>query len=266
MTAEPARQAHRHGDEQLAPIDAGRAGTPESARRTLRGTYDHDRTDGPRGLLCLQGGRELTPACVPMDRAILERTGPLVTVLAGAARPGDDYEGASHRTRTYYEALGATVTVVPDPRDDPGRALEVFAGDVDLLVMPGGSPDGLLGVLSGPIGERVRTLHATGVAISGASAGAMVLCDRTILPGAGTIEAGLGLAVGIAIPHWSPGAERRWSLPPTEMDGVVWGLPECGGVVVHDDTVRAVGAGTPSQLAHGDWVAIDRDRAVPSPR
>ncbi len=54
------------------------------------------------GVLCLQGGRELTPPCEEMDRTVLERSDGSVVVLAGAARPGSDYAGASKRTVAHY--------------------------------------------------------------------------------------------------------------------------------------------------------------------
>ena len=59
------------------------------------------------GLLCLQGGRELTPDCRDMDREVLGLAGGSVAVLAGAARPGTDYAGASRRARDHYAAIDA---------------------------------------------------------------------------------------------------------------------------------------------------------------
>ena len=91
-------------------------------------------TAGPVGVLCLQGGRELTPPCEEMDRSVLERSGGEVVVLAGAARPGSDYAGASARTVAHYRTLGAAVSVVPDPRDDVFAALDALTDDVGLIV------------------------------------------------------------------------------------------------------------------------------------
>ena len=215
------------------------------------------------GLLCLQGGRELTPPCREMDQEVVERTGPSVAVLAGAARVGSDYAGASERTRAHYAGLGADVRVVPDPREEMTSALDAL-DSIDLLVLPGGSPGALLGVLSGPIGARVIELHHRGMAMSGASAGAMVLCTQTVVPGSGARAPGLGLAPGLAVPHWSPGSERRWSLD--GVDGLVlWGLPECGGVLLEDAGVRAVGHGTPGVRSGGEWRSVSRDAPEPVP-
>lgn len=216
------------------------------------------------GPICLQGGRELTPPCDEMDRAVLERCAGTVVVLAGAARRGSDYRGASARTVAHYQRLGVTVTVVPDPRDDHAAALDALATDVGMIVLPGGSPGGLLDVLTArpgdseaSIGERLITLHAGGTAVSGASAGAMVLCAETATPDrTGGPAAGLALVRGMAIPHWSRGSERRWSLP----DTLLWGLPECGGVLIDDDSMIGVGQGQASVRVDGTWRAVDRHR------
>ena len=222
---------------------------------------------GGPGAICLQGGRELTPPCDAMDRAVLDRCSGTVVVLAGAARPGSDYAGASGRTVAHYRRLGADVVVVPDPRDAHAAALAALHDEVGLVVLPGGSPGGLLDVLTDrpsgatpTIGERLVGMWEAGTVISGASAGAMVLCARTATPDrSGGLAAGLDLVAGVAIPHWSPGSERRWSLP----DSLLWGLPECGGVLIEDGSMIGVGQGTASVRVEGTWRAIDRRTPEP---
>ena len=222
-------------------------------------------TDGV-GVLCLQGGRELTPPCEEMDRSVLERSDGNVVVLAGAARPGSDYAGASARAVAHYRTLGATVSVVHDPRDDVFEALDALTDDVGLIVMPGGSPGGLLDVLSvvdgGSIGRRLVELWRAGTAISGASAGAMVMCSSTVTPDRSDgAAAGLGLVAGLAIPHWSPGSERRWAVSASPL----WGLPECGGVLVAGEHITAVGQGNPSVQIDGEWQRVSRSGTDPLP-
>lgn len=221
------------------------------------------------GAICLQGGRELTPACDEMDREVLERCSGTVVVLAGAARPGSDYAGASARTVAHYRRLGVTVEVVPDPRDDHAAALAALGDRTGLVVLPGGSPGGLLDLLTTrtalapTIAEHLLALWSTGTAISGASAGAMVLCARTATPDRSAgLATGLDLVPGVAIPHWSRGSERRWSLP----DTLLWGLPECGGVLIDGDSMIGVGQGAASIRAAGSWTAIDRRTPEPLPR
>lgn len=214
------------------------------------------------GAICLQGGRELTAACDDMDRTVLERSSGPAVVLAGAARPGSDYAGASARTVAHYRRLGVDVEIVPDPRNDHAAALGALHDDVGLVVLPGGSPSGLLDVLTmkGPGGrpslaDRLIELWTSGAALSGASAGAMVLCTSTATPDRSADRAaGLGLVDGMAIPHWSPGSERRWALPDTQL----WGLPECGGALIDGHTTVAVGRGAAAVRIDGTWSTLPR--------
>ena len=208
------------------------------------------------GLLCLQGGREFTIDCVDMDRAVVERASAgVVAVIAGAARVGSDYDGASDRARRHYIGLGVDVVVVPDPREEADRAVEALADSIHLVVLPGGSPANLLGVLSGAVGQRLLAMHASGTAISGASAGAMVLCSRMVRPDRdGNVVEALGLVDGLALPHWSPGA-ARWNVPDSE---TLWGLPECGGVLIDGDEYVAVGHGAASIRRQGEWTPVPR--------
>ena len=207
------------------------------------------------GLLCLQGGREFTDGCRAMDAEVLAAAQAVrVAVLAGAARVGSDYEGASARARRYYASLGVDVQTIPDPRSDPGASAAALGDDIDLVVLPGGSPTLLLDVLTGEVRARLVDLYVSGTAISGASAGAMVMCSHVVRPDRGDVVDGLGLVDGLALPHWRDGADPRWSVP----DVSLWGLPECGGVIVDNDAVRGVGAGVAS-LHHGDgWQPIPR--------
>ena len=219
------------------------------------------------GAICLQGGREFTPDCVEMDRSVVELTpnGDTV-VLAGAARIGDDYAGACRRAAAHYASFGVEAVPVPDPRTDERAALDVLADDIALVILPGGSPAGLLAVLADPdsdeltpVGARVVDLHRAGTVISGASAGAMVLCEQTAMPerrlrrGPSTRPA-LGLVEGLAIPHWSPEGST-WKVPD---DLALWGLPECGGVIVDQHSVVAVGEGAPSRRISGRWQPVER--------
>lgn len=220
------------------------------------------------GTICLQGGREFGSGCRDLDMEVLRRTqmGPIV-VLAGAAQPGKQYTTASRNAARYYSNLSGDPAVpAPDPREELGACLDTL-GQASMVVLPGGSPTELLRVLTeldeGVVGERLRALHADGITLSGASAGAMVLCARTWLAdGDGSITDGLGLVPGIALPHHEPGREGRAGTPP---ELPVWGLPECGGVLIDDDGVVAAGAGTPVLVRNGEVEELSRStpRALP---
>ncbi len=213
------------------------------------------------GVICLQGGREFTADCREMDAEVLQVAGHgRVAIIAGAARLGSDYSGASARAGRHYAALGRDVVVVPDPRESVSAAVSAMTDDISLVVLPGGSPASLLKVLSGRVGTRLAEMHTAGTAISGASAGAMVLCSRMVQPGRkAEIVDGLRLVRGLALPHWTPDSDRGWPIP-ADLD--LWGLPECGGVVLIDGAAYAVGQGRPAVRSDGRWKLIRRNQLV----
>ncbi len=217
------------------------------------------------GPLLLQGGAEMQPACREMDLELLDLApdGDVVVVL-GAATPGADHDRATGRARRYYGALTSrAVVVAPHPQVDLDGCLAAVAA-AGAVVLPGGSPSRLhegLHEQDGRLGGLLLQLHQDGVALSGSSAGAMVLCDRTVLPerrrvAGPAVADGLGLLPGLAMVH-DDGGDRGWS-DPDDPDGPRWGLPEAGGVLLVDDALRAVGQGSPRLLLDGAEHAIGR--------
>ena len=218
-------------------------------------------------MLCLQGGAEFGPRCREMDAALLERAdgGPVV-VAALAGAPGAEYRTAGENGVRHFRALGARSAVVaPDAREDPGAALDALR-TARLLVLPGGSPAGLLDALqSTPVGALVAELLADGAVVMGSSAGAMVLCEWTVLPDregphGPQVVRGLGLAPGLLVlPHWSgAGGRERWlqAVAQTVPAGVrALGLPEQSGVLVDDGALTAVGTSA-------TWL-VDEQRELP---
>lgn len=217
------------------------------------------------GLVCLQGGAEFGAACRDMDAEVLARTpvGPVVVVPAAAEGPGA-YAQAGRNASRWFGRLGADqVAVAPDPAEDPAAAADVIA-QAALVALPGGSPSRLLDALTGPAGDAVRDVWAGGATLWGASAGAMVLCASTVLPDRGRrVVDGLGVVPGLALPHFA--GEDRFGL---ELPAGTprWGLPECGGVLLEHDTVRAVGAGEPVLLLDDTREVLPRGtgRMVPT--
>ena len=223
------------------------------------------------GPVLLQGGAEMQPACRDMDSALLDLVDDLgiVVVLLGAAGPGDDYARTAARAWDYYEPLvgDRTLHVAPHPEDDLDSCVLAVSA-ASLLVIPGGSPARLLQGLRagrGRLADTITRMNEAGVAVSGASAGAMVLCERTVLPehrGAGSLVVadGLGLVPGLALAHDDGVGDRGWQ-DPDRPDGLRWGLPEAGGVLLHGGRVRAVGRGQVRVLA-GDRRAVVGARPV----
>lgn len=208
--------------------------------------------------ICLQGGGEFSPGCRAMDADLVRRAGGRVVVTALAGAPGRDYDTATAHGVRHFRALGAgDVVGAPDARQDPAGARAALK-QARLLVLPGGSPSGLLAALRTTlIGDVLTEVLADGGVLMGASAGAMVLGTWTALPdrrSAGALEVAeaLGLAGDLAVvPHWSGGSSRGdWlraldaQLPPST---VLLGLPEESGVLVEDGVLTAVGT-TPVRL------------------
>ena len=132
--------------------------------------------------------------------------------------------------------------------------MTLITGDSGSSSRARSSLSSLLDVMSGPVREHLLELRADGMAMSGASAGAMVMCSHTARPDRGDVVDGLGLVDGLALPHWSAGAAPRWSVP----DVMLWGLPECGGVIIDNGVPRGVGAGAAAVRSGGGWHPVPR--------
>jgi peptidase E len=203
------------------------------------------------GLVCLQGGNELTPPCRQMDSDLLARAphGPAV-VLPVAARRGSDYGRTADNARRYLSALGAEVAVPEDPRRDPAQALDVV-GAAGLIVLTGGSPRLLRdGLVETGLDAALREASRRGALVMGASAGAMVACDTTLLPqwrGNPRSGPGIGLVHGyVVVPHFD-GKRSAWVREALAHAPAALGIPECSGVIVDGPELTAVGS-APSTL------------------
>jgi cyanophycinase-like exopeptidase len=166
-----------------------------------------------------------------------------VLVVPFAAAPGREREIAAGNARRWYLGLGATdVDVVLHEGEAEAFADGLGAGD--LVVLPGGSPQRLLAGLA-PAATALGAAIDRGAAVSGSSAGAMVLCRWTVLPGGSPrVVPALGVVpVDLVVPHYrgaSPWVGAARGVVPA--DGVLLGLPERSGVVVRaDGTFEAVG-------------------------
>ena len=211
------------------------------------------------GAVCLQGGAEFGDGGRTMDAAVLARAEGPVVVAPLASPPGESYRRTGEEGARWYRSLGAPdVLVAPDPREHPAEGLDVLRS-ARLVVLPGGSPARLLSALQSTGADRaVADVLADGGVVSGASAGAMVLCSWTVLPdapGGLAAVAGLGVVRGAAVlPHWRPGDARQdWqdALAAAEPGLELLGLAEQSGVLVDGGTLTAVGAAPTRLLTTG---------------
>src|SRR5207247_9439589 len=134
----------------------------------------------------------------------LERSGSsVVTVLPTAAK--DHPEMAVATAARYFRSLGGEVRAAEvasradaeDPRVRDRLAAARF------LYLAGGDPRYLHAVLSGtPAWAGVLDALEAGATVAGSSAGAMVLCDRMLIPGSASTQPGLGVVHDLAVlPH-----------------------------------------------------------------
>ena len=203
------------------------------------------------GVVCLQGGNELTPPCRQMDSDLLARAphGPVV-VLPLASRRGSDYDRTADNAARYLTELGADVAVPDDPRRDAAPAL-ALVGEAGMIVLTGGSPRRLRdGLVDTGLDAAIHTASRRGALVMGASAGAMVACTTTLLPqwrGNPASGAGIGLVDGyVVVPHFD-GKRSAWVREALANAPAAIGIPECSGVIVAGGELTAVGV-APSTL------------------
>lgn len=126
------------------------------------------------GTLGLLSGDEFLPEVTAFDRALLAATGPRVGLVLCADHRSAPKSGSL--ARDHFASLGAEVV-----------DLDVIHGDdhpeVDLLYLAGGSPAELLDCLRGnEAWTGVMRSWTKGAGLCGASAGAMALCEHTLIP------------------------------------------------------------------------------------
>lgn len=216
------------------------------------------------GLVCLQGGGELTPACNEMDEALLERCSGPVAVLPLAATSGEAYGRTCAQGVSHFRRLGAEAYEVPNPRGGEADVTDVLQ-EAGLVVLPGGSPSQLLRELQRTGLDDVLRAHvAAGRAVMGASAGAMVLGSLLLLPDSGMrVEEGLGIAPGVVVvPHWD-GRRKDWLKALSDAEGVLLGLPEESGVLLEDGRMTAVGARNVRVIREGTDLSVGASRPAP---
>jgi cyanophycinase-like exopeptidase len=197
------------------------------------------------GVVCLQGGNELTPPCRQMDSDLLARAphGPVVVLPLASAR-GSDYSRTADNAARYLTELGADVAVPDDPRRDAAPALALVP-DAGMIVLTGGSPRRLRdGLVDTGLDAALLAASRRGALVMGASAGAMVACTTTLLPqwrGNPQSGPGIGLVDGyVVVPHFD-GKRTGWVREALANAPAVIGIPECSGVIVADAELAAVG-------------------------
>ena len=220
-----------------------------------------------RGPLILVGSGEFTPAMDDLDRDVLAAVGKRrvrVAIVPTASGLEDTSESWAELGKAHFAALGAEVVpVMVLRRDDAWERKWIDAlRDVDWVYFSGGRPQHAINVLAGtPFWEEVVRRHRSGAVLAGASAGAMMLGEKSYapddfdaagLPQSVSIRDGLRVLGGhFVIPHFDLLAQ----FPPERVQTWVTAWPEgFRGIGIDEDTAVIEGA--------EGWTVHGRGRAV----
>lgn len=164
------------------------------------------------GAVGLLSGDEFLPPVEEFDRALIAAAGPRVALLLCAdprAAPKSANLGVAH-----YRRLGAEPIVLDVLAREQARAGAL--PDYDVLFLAGGDPSTLLACLRGtPLWEEAVARWRRGVALAGASAGAMALCRHCLEPEPGAFaptrwSRGLGPLERFAVACHASSRPREW--------------------------------------------------------
>jgi cyanophycinase len=202
-----------------------------------------------------------------LDREILEgiaKPRARVAIVPTASGLEDTPTSWAALGEAHFAALGADVVRVMVLRRDDARDRTWIDAlrDVDWIYFSGGRPQHAINVLAGtPFWDEVLRLHREGAVLAGASAGAMMLGEKSYAPddfdAAGlpqrvSIRDGLGVLGGhFVVPHFdlltqlSPDNVRAW-------------------IAVWPDGLRGIGIDEDTAVVEGTngWTVRGRGRAV----
>jgi cyanophycinase len=213
------------------------------------------------GPLALVGGDELKPGNEPQDEMLVRAAGggPAYVLATAAGRQRPDLAVAN--AVRWFAGLGQELHELPAIRrgDVTSAANVERARQGRLFYLVGGDPGLVPKTLGGtPLWDAVVEAWRDGAALAGSSAGAMALCEWTLvrerMPGDHRRRAvpGLGLVPGTAVlPHFETFG-HRWVDGVAERDDLVLlGLDERTAAVWRDGSWRAFGDGAVTVIAGG---------------
>ena len=229
------------------------------------------------GKIILAGGNEMRPGCEEMDQRVLQEAGGAAArvVFLPTAVARHDPHGSGRGAVAYWGRLGARcdVAMILDRADaDRQEWVEMIEGGT-LIYLGGGDPDVLLDALAGSAAwAAALRAHARGAVLGGSSAGAMVVCAKTLLPGRRDSARtpwvdGLGVVpAALVLPHYSArGAASARELAARLQREVapsmaVLGIPEMSGLLGDGAGWEAVGPGAAAVFARGQAGAYGQGR------
>jgi cyanophycinase-like exopeptidase len=139
---------------------------------------------GP-GLIALVGGDEFKPGNEEQDRMLVEgarKHAPAYVVPTAAARQGPE-EAVAHAV-AWFGSLGLSVQPLPvlKPADAKSREIADAAREGGFFYLVGGDPGLVAQVLrESRVWEAITEAWLGGAALAGSSAGAMAMCEHTLI-------------------------------------------------------------------------------------
>lgn len=227
----------------------------------------------PEGLLVLNGGDEFNPGNEPQDRELVAARGPgpAYVLPTAAARGGP--EQAARNAQRWFGRLGLELEVLPvlTRTDAQKPALAELARSAGAFYLVGGDPGHAVNALQGSaVWAAMVDAWEAGAALAGSSAGAMALCQWTLVMARWPkhdirrAKPALGLVPEVTLlPHydtfghrWAESEivdrpERLFFLGPDERSAAVWSAA-AGWRALGRGGVAAGPAGSLRRLAAGE--------------
>jgi len=229
------------------------------------------------GVLLLNGGDEFRPGNEPQDRVLVASAGrgPAYVVPTAARRQRPELAVAT--ARAWFDGLGLEVRELPVyTRSDAGSAaLAATAGGAGLLYLTGGDPGLLARTLRGTrVWASMVEAWRRGAALAGSSAGAMALCQWTLVMARWPrherrrpVEA-LGLVPRTAVlPHYER-MGSRWSVQDRPEGVLLLGIDERTAAVWDGAGWHAAGDGAVVVVRDGGTARFssgERCDGIPDP-
>jgi cyanophycinase len=202
----------------------------------------------------LNGGDEFKPGNEEQDRLLVAsaRQAPAYVVPTAAARQGP--ADAVDHARTWFGSLGLAVEELPvlKPADAKSKELAELARAGGFFYLVGGDPGLVAQVLrASRVWDAIAAAWLDGAALAGSSAGAMALCEHTLIRAAWPDRTNrrptdaLGLVPGTAVlPHFDTFGHRWIESARRELGEVtLLGIDERSAAVWSDGSWRAAGPG-----------------------
>lgn len=215
----------------------------------------------PRGKVVLAGGHELRPGCEEMDRRVLRDAGGRAArvVFLPTAVARYDPIGSGRGAVAYFKRLGAhcDVAMILNRADADRQEMVDLIARATLVYLGGGDPPVLLAALRGSRAwEAALLAFRQGAVVGGSSAGAMVVCERTLLPGESQPAWGDGLGLvphALVLPHFGAAREETAArLAATHAPIAVLGIPEQSALLGGNGMWEVAGPGPVVVFAGGE--------------